>query len=388
MFQKIAYVIGLELNNNRRAHAVQIMKNAQAWANAAQSFEFVVNVFPATWRAGLDPEQLAQFYGLQRPFPMRAFPFYHWEYERHGWLMPVFYHVASWYCRLRGFDLIFSRNYNFPRYAIARGIPTIMEGHNVPAREPERSNFLRATQDPRMLGVVTISQPLADGMIAAGVPAHKMIVEPDGVDLERFANPLDRRAAREKLGLNPARPLAVYCGHLYEKRGVEEIFEAAKRLPHVDFLLVGGMDSDLAKRRREIEHLKLENVLFSGFVENGRIPDYLWAADVLLMPYSREGATAEWMSPMKMFEYMAAGRVILSSDLPALRTVLRHGENAWLVAPDSGPALAEGMAALLDDSALAQRLAAKALEEIPQYAWQARVARILAFAKEQARQHL
>jgi glycosyltransferase involved in cell wall biosynthesis len=72
----------------------------------------------------------------------------------------------------------------------------------------------------------------------------------------------------------------------------------------------------------------LNNVSFTGFVPNERIPLYQSAADVLLMPYGRAvttssgGNTAEICSPMKMFEYMAAGRAILSSDLPVLHEVL------------------------------------------------------------------
>ena len=70
------------------------------------------------------------------------------------------------------------------------------------------------------------------------------------------------------------------------------------------------------------------NVTFTGFVPNERIPLYQSAADVLLMPYQRTvatssgGNTAEICSPMKMFEYMAAGRAILTSDLPVLHEVL------------------------------------------------------------------
>jgi glycosyltransferase involved in cell wall biosynthesis len=80
--------------------------------------------------------------------------------------------------------------------------------------------------------------------------------------------------------------------------------------------------------RRRARERSLTNVLFTGFVPNEIIPLYQAAAEVLLMPYqlsvatSGGGNTAEVCSPMKMFEYMAAGRAILSSNLPVLREVL------------------------------------------------------------------
>jgi len=111
------------------------------------------------------------------------------------------------------------------------------------------------------------------------------------------------------------------------------------------------------------------------------VPRHLWAGDLLLMPYSTACPTAAWMSPLKMFEYMAAGRPILASDLPAIRAILEPGRTAHLVPPDSGPALAQGVRELLADPVRAANLAAAARAEAVRYSWDQRVADIMAFVR-------
>jgi glycosyltransferase involved in cell wall biosynthesis len=87
--------------------------------------------------------------------------------------------------------------------------------------------------------------------------------------------------------------------------------------------------------------------------------------------------TLRHTSPLKAFEAMAAGRPILASDLPSSREFLRHGENAWLVAPDDPAALAEGLARLLEDDALSERIARTAFEDAVAFSWDARARRLM-----------
>ena len=86
--------------------------------------------------------------------------------------------------------------------------------------------------------------------------------------------------------------------------------------------------------------------------------------------------SAAYTSPLKLFEYMASGRPIVASDLPALREVLRPDENAVLVEAGDAEALAAGVARLLGDAALASRLAAQAREDVREWTWDKRAERI------------
>ena len=101
------------------------------------------------------------------------------------------------------------------------------------------------------------------------------------------------------------------------------------------------------------------------------------------MPYQRQvaassgGDIGRYFSPMKLFEYMAAGRAILSSDLPVLREVLSD-ENSLLLPPGDLDAWEAGLLGLRDDSAKRAALAANSLRDAQNFGWEARAARILA----------
>ena len=98
-----------------------------------------------------------------------------------------------------------------------------------------------------------------------------------------------------------------------------------------NFLIVGGEPQDVENLRQRVRVIGLKNVILTGFVPNARLPLYQAACDVLLMPYQRQvaassgGDIARYLSPMKLFEYMACERPIISSDLP----VLAGGSERW-----------------------------------------------------------
>ena len=129
-------------------------------------------------------------------------------------------------------------------------------------------------------------------------------------------------------------------GHLYAGRGVELFIELARRIPSAQFVWVGGRPQDVNEWRAKASSQNLRNVLFTGFIPNRDLPLYQSAADVLLMPYARSifgssgsADSAAVASPMKMFEYMAAERAIITSDLPVIREVLNES-NAVFCPPD------------------------------------------------------
>jgi glycosyltransferase involved in cell wall biosynthesis len=86
-------------------------------------------------------------------------------------------------------------------------------------------------------------------------------------------------------------------------------------------------------------------------------------------------------SPLKLYEYMAAGLPIVASDLPSLREVLRHDENALLVPPDEPAALADSLGRLLTDAALGERLRRQAHADVQGRTWSARAASVLSFLR-------
>ena len=109
---------------------------------------------------------------------------------------------------------------------------------------------------------------------------------------------------------------------------------------------------------------------------------FLAEADVLVLPYVDAELAVNYTSPLKLFEYMAAGKPIVAANLPSLREVLRDGENAVLVEPGSATALAVGLRRVLEDRALAERIARRAFNEVAEYSWDHRAERIEALLAE------
>jgi len=124
--------------------------------------------------------------------------------------------------------------------------------------------------------------------------------------------------------------------------------------------------------------LEAHNVMLIDYVSPNEVPVYLKAADVLVMPHSAKVTeSARYTCPLKLFEYMAAGVPIVTSQLPAISEVIRHGSNGWLVSADSASALAEGIKHVLQCDKLASDMAQQAAKDAEMYTWERRASAIL-----------
>lgn len=200
-------------------------------------------------------------------------------------------------------------------------------------------------------------------------PRGNAAVIPDGVRLEpsRAFTPL------------PSPTTLVYAGHLYPWKGVDVAIDALADLPGAELRVVGGQPG-------EHDHVRLDRharergvharVVFTGWLRPASVKVELARAGVCLLPNIRTHTSERYTSPLKLFEYMAAGRPIVASDLAALREVLRHGENALLVEPGSASALAAAVRQVAADPEGAARLARRAFEDAEYYGWNTRAERL------------
>ncbi len=195
------------------------------------------------------------------------------------------------------------------------------------------------------------------------------------------------RLGRQADGPSPARapePVVAYAGHLYPWKGADVLVRALAVLPGVRGLVIGGhpAEPDVARIRTLASTLEIEGrMTFAGLVGPARVSALLRDADVLVMP-TTETRWARYTSPLKLFEYMAAGKPIVASGLPAIREILTDGENACLVAPGDAHALAAGIRRVLDDPALAARIARRAFEDAAAYSWDRRAERLEALLSD------
>ncbi len=379
MALKTAYVASLDLPN-RYAHSIQIMKNAQAWHRNSREFLFLANLSFKSW-LNIGNIDLMQFYGLSDVFESKFYPYRDLMGLPTAFLSETYFRKATRFLEESNVDLVFTRTFELPKYTVPRGIPTLVETHGPPDNSKQKNNLYRLLKHDALLGLVTISEPLKERYIKHGLPAEKIIVAPDGVDTGMFSESLGQQEARSMLGLEKHEMYAVYVGHLYDDRGIQEILAAAAAYPSCNFLLVGGHPEHVEKWQGIVSERGLGNTKLLGFVNNSEVSKYLWSADILMMPYSQTCPTAEWMSPLKLFEYMAAGRAILATNLKAIKEVLTDNVNAILVEPDNAQSFMSGFEKLLNDPALRDALASNAKKSVKGFSWDQRVKNIIEYAQ-------
>lgn len=179
------------------------------------------------------------------------------------------------------------------------------------------------------------------------------------------------------MGFSANRPAVSCSGHLYQGRGSGLFLQLASRFPGADFHWFGGTPEAVEHCQTEAKRLGLANVQFHGFIARNRLPLAQAACDVLLMPYDRQiagsggGNSAEICSPMKMFEYMAEGRCILSSALPVIREVL-DDSCAVFCEPQDVDSWTAGLNTVLEDAAFRSDLSENAKLRSKEFTWQKR----------------
>ena len=244
---------------------------------------------------------------------------------------------------------------------------------------------------PNVLTVV-ISQKLREILTGHhGVAPRRVLVlhdaAPDGI---RPIQAGEKRPVLQSLvtgvDVRSYRTVCGYFGHLYPGRGMEVIEAMAQARPDTGFLIFGGNESDLIARRQANTQ---DNLHYAGFVPHATAQRAMAACDVLLMPYQHSVSigvkghdTARWMSPMKMFEYLASGTPIISSDLPALREVLDDGNNALLASPGEPEEWLRCLDRLVDNEEVARAIGTTAHETYARdHTWSSRARKILAAAR-------
>jgi glycosyltransferase involved in cell wall biosynthesis len=212
---------------------------------------------------------------------------------------------------------------------------------------------------------VALTDWLADWAIGLGACREKVHVLPDAVSDVRFKGQISSKRVRDEFGLTDSKVVG-FVGSFHKWHDLAGLIEAFSTLsvadPALRLLLVGD-GHDRRKCQKQVHQLGLdETVVFAGNVPHCQVPEYLAAMDVSVVPYRHMDDF--FFSPMKLFESMAAGCPTIAADLGQISEVVRHQKTGWLYTPGNNVELAEGIARLLDDSPLADRIGAAAREYV------------------------
>lgn len=357
---------------SRTANSIHVMKMCQAFAKNGHG----VILFAPDNRAGREPgiEDVFSFYGVEKCFEIKYFP-----------LLPVkgkgliYGFLAAQKAKLLHPDLVYGRDLPGCFFTSLLNMQVAFESHAPIEGIIYCWIFRRLIRRAVFKKLVVITLALKE-YYSERYPllSANIIVAPDGADpVSENAEPIVFPNKGKKLQVG-------YVGHLYSGRGVEVIFQLAERCPWADFHVIGGTDQDIDTFR--IQVASFVNLHIHGFKQPREAERYRIGCDVLLAPYQQKVSVAgdgvttteKWMSPLKIFEYMAAGKAIICSNMPVLHEILEDGRNAILCLPQDIDAWEKSLEFLWKNEEMRFQLGENAkLDFIRNYTWNSRVQKVL-----------
>jgi glycosyltransferase involved in cell wall biosynthesis len=274
------------------------------------------------------------------------------------------------------------------------GVPVVYEAHDLESQNPSRAKerwvqpLLRKLDRTALGRSAAVASLTADFRRLLGERGWRapedVVVIPDAFDAEQIG-PGDREAARLRLGLAAGERLVVYAGMTFAYRGIDLLLDAFARLraggDEARLVLVGGRPAETGPLRAQARALSLDGVVaWRPPMPQAEVVPWLQAADVLVIPDTVTDVTA---SPLKLFEYLAAGRAVVLPDIAALAEVLPVSVGYYFRRGDP-EALAGALRRALDDPGRPAREKA-GLEAVEPHTYAARAERILDLAARVAR---
>lgn len=366
---KLIYIANLRIPT-KRAHGIQVMKMAEAFAKQGAAVELLVP--RRLFEVGDDS---FQYHQVQKIFQIKKFfnlDTLQLPLGRIGfWITTLsFLLPVKFYLLFKKYDLIYTRE---PLGGVLFS-NFILEIHHL----PERIGFFYGFLLKRARSIVVITNSLKKELTGFGVPENKILVFPDSVDFSEFNKDISKEEARRKLELPLDKKIVVYTGSfsIYNWKGLDTLLESAKQLSN-DYLLVcvgAHNEAEMGQLKRQYP---FANILLKYFVPHQSVVWYLKAADVLALPNKAGNTISEFhTSPLKLFEYMASNRPVISSNLPSLREILTD-DDAIFFKPGDVQDLAKAISRLASDEKLQKQLSQNAYFKVNQYTWEKRADKII-----------
>jgi glycosyltransferase involved in cell wall biosynthesis len=353
---------------SQNANSIQVMKMCQAFAKNGHK----VTLYSRKSNQCLS-NSIYDFYDVKPSFKIQSEWWPAWR-GLGGFLYSI--QVKQSIFSLGLPDLFYGRDIYSLLAVASTSVPLIYEAHTPPQNGLRKYLENKLIQYSNFKRIVVISNALRQEYLNLFLTLNpqKVLVAHDGADLpinkKEDLNTAIWRGRQNQLQVG-------YVGSLYPGKGMELIAVLGKKLPNIDFHVVGGTEQDL----RYWSHLvDMKNVYFHKFVPQNQLSGYYDNFDVVLAPYQHKvrlkkgkGEISRWMSPLKIFEYMALEKPIICSDLPVLKEVLSDGFNALLVPPDDVQAWVKAILYLQENPRVRKRIASNAFNDFQKnYTWDKR----------------
>jgi len=361
-------VISASFVPSTAANSIEVMKVAHALTEIGHDVTLIVpGVETKKWN------ELANWYGLTKSFPII------WLKENLAFRRYDFAIKAVNKARKMKAEIVYTWMLQAALLSLWQKKPVVLELHDriKGSLAPTLFKLILNSKTSKLLLTNTHAlRRVIEEDFRMTLPNDLTQVAPNGIEVERYMSLPEPEVSRKLLGL-PQGLTVGYSGHFYAGRGMEILLHLAKHFPEINFLWVGGTPDAVQIWKNRLLGEEVNNVTLTGFIPNKQISLYQAACDVLLMPYelaiagSGGGNSVDICSPMKMFEYMAAGRAIIASDLPVLHEILNE-ENAIFCPAEDSKAWQSTLNSLVNDPERMKDLGKQAHEDAQSYSWKTR----------------
>jgi len=382
---KINYIANTRIPTEK-AHGYQICKMCQAFSRIG----FEVKLWTPRRKNKIE-KNLYDFYDIKRDFIFEEikspdFIQYVRYLGRFAFYLQTLVFVVKLLCiNIEKNEIIYTRNPEIVWLFNLRGFKTVYECHDWFGRSKKISLFLLKNANL----IITTNSFIKSEFMKNGFEDSRLLIAPNGVELTNFDINMSKEEAISALNLPVElnnKIILLYTGSFKTMgvdKGINEILKAIKLLKNknIFFFAVGGNNKDIVYYKRLAESLAVKERVFLLSRQNQKIlAIYQKAADIFLMPYPRKAHYEYFMTPLKMFEYMAGKKPIIASDLPSIREIL-DDTNAVLVEPGNSAAFIEAIKSLLHNKELSAKISNKAFDDVQKYTWAQRAERIITFLK-------
>ena len=363
---KIAYITDTEFPT-KAANGVQTFRMCEAFVAAG----YDLRLFCQGKKEQINQTDLFSYYGVNPGFDTQFI-------SLTGGRLKPYRFTFKLYSQIRKFspDIVYTRHLHSAYWLALSGWKVMYELHKSPSIDGvvSRLIFQKLVKLVKLQKLVVISNALKNEVQKNFfIPAEKILVAHDGANVTEER---DLLVAFPKDRLNIG-----YLGSAFVGKGVVNAVTLAQRCPNYLFHIIGCEFSEI--RNCFKENLPY-NLCFYGYVRPAIAKSYLKKMDVLIAPFGREVLDisgrniVNWMSPLKIFEYMASGKPIVASNLEVISEVLVNNETSLLCEPDNINEWANALNKLAEDVILRERLGANALNELKtKYTWHQRISRIM-----------
>ncbi len=382
---KILYIANIRIPTEK-AHGLQIMKMCESFVFAGVEVKLIL----PTRKNSIQTDPF-EYYGIKDDFELKKLKSFDPDFLIP---MPAGYYIKAQFLifiKSLFFYLIFKKNKkNYIFYTRDEMLLPVLqlfskkvvwESHALPNNKKRYFKYWK-----KCYKIFCLTNQVKNDLIKLGICEDKIVVSPDAVDLKIFDIPESKEDARKKLNLPQDKIILGYTGSFKTKgmdKGIADIIKALsiidKKRQDVIFYSVGGSQEDIEFYKKIARDYNiLEKLFFIEKVSQKEVALYQKAFDILLMPFPFNQHYAYYMSPLKMFEYMAAHRPIIASDLPSIHEILNE-KNCLFCRSDDPKDLAEKIDYAIVEKVELNKLASVAFNSVKEYTWLKRASNIISW---------